>query len=124
MDKVKYFIILHIVFAVYSFRGIASKLASGEPFLSYKFIMYYGMVIITLFLYALVWQQLLKKLPLVTAYANKAVTVIWGIVWGFVFFHEEITISKLLGAVIIVIGVWFVVTADEENNKKEYQEEN
>ena len=128
MEKVKYYIILHIVFAVYSFMGIASKLASGEPFLSFKFIMYYGMVILTLFLYALVWQQLLKKLPLVTAYANKAVTVIWGIIWGFVFFHEEITISKLLGALIIVIGVWFVVTADEENNeednKKEYQEEN
>lgn len=123
MEKVKYYIILHIVFAVYSFMGIASKLASGQPFLSSKFIMYYGIVISTLFVYALVWQQLLKKLPLVTAYANKAVTVIWGIVWGFIFFGEKITVFKVLGAVIIVIGVYFVVTSDNADNDNKLQEE-
>lgn len=123
MEKVKYYIILHIVFAVYSFMGIASKLASGQPFLSSKFIMYYGIVISTLFVYALVWQQLLKKLPLVTAYANKAVTVIWGIIWGFIFFGEKITVFKVLGAVIIVIGVYFVVTSDNADNDNKLQEE-
>ena len=69
-----------------------------------------------LFVYAIVWQQLLKKLPLVTAYANKAVTVIWGIVWGYFFFNEGITIYKLIGAVVIVIGVYLVVSSDGESN--------
>lgn len=116
MERFKYFILLHIVFAVYSFVGIASKIASSKPFLSAGFLFFYGIVIATLFVYAIVWQQLLKKLPLVTAYANKAVTVIWGIVWGYFFFNEGITIYKLIGAVVIVIGVYLVVSSDGESN--------
>ncbi len=122
MEKLKYLILLHIVLAIYSFMGIASKLAAAEPFLSFKFILYYGAVIVTLFLYALVWQQLLKKLPLITAYANKAVTVIWGVIWGFIFFSEPITWQKILGALIIVAGVYFVVSADENEDPVEESE--
>lgn len=110
----RYIFILHIVLAMYSLFGIASKLAAFEKFLSTKFILYYGVVIVNLFVYALVWQQILKKLSLITAYANKAVTVIWGIIWGFLFFDEAITINKVIGAVIIIFGVYMVVKSDED----------
>ena len=78
-----------------------------------KFIFFYGLVLVILFGYALVWQQLLKKLPLVTAYANKAVTVIWGLLWGTVIFKEKITLFNLLGAALIILGIYVVVKADE-----------
>ena len=78
-----------------------------------KFIIFYGIVLVILFGYALVWQQLLKKLPLVTAYANKAVTVIWGLLWGTVIFKEKITLFNLLGAALIILGIYVVVKADE-----------
>jgi len=107
-----YLFILHIVLAIYSFLGIFSKYAAGEKFLSPKFILYYGLVILGLFIYAVVWQQLLKKLPLITAYANKAVTVIWGIIWGRTFFTEPVTPKKITGAIIIIVGVYFVVSSD------------
>lgn len=119
MKQFKYIFILHLVLAAYAFLGIASKLASMEAFLSTKFIMYYAVVLFTLFGYAIVWQQLLKKLPLVTAYANKAVTVVWGIIWGRVFFQEAITINKIIGAVIIIAGVYLVVRADSSTNGSE-----
>ena len=119
MKKLKYILILHIVLAVYSFLVMASKLAAGEAFLSPKFLVYYGVVLSTLFAYALVWQQLLKKLPLFTAYANKAVTIVWGIVWGYIFFDEPITMKKMVGAIVIFIGVCFVVAADYKNEKEE-----
>lgn len=115
--NVVYLFILHIVLAVYSFLGIFSKFAANEIFLSPKFILYYGLVILGLFIYAIVWQQLLKKLPLITAYANKAVTVIWGIVWGRTFFTEPITVKKVLGAIIIIVGVYFVVSSDYSSGK-------
>lgn len=118
MKKTKYFIILHLVLAAYSFFGIASKLAGQEPFLSWKFILLYGVVILNLGIYAIVWQQLIKKIPLVTAYANKAVTVVWGIVWGFLFFQEDITPKKIIGAVIVIIGIIFVILGDREPKKK------
>lgn len=78
-----------------------------------KFIIFYGIVLVILFGYALVWQQLLKKLPLVTAYANKAVTVIWGLLWGTIIFKEKITLFNILGAALIILGIYVVVKADE-----------
>lgn len=112
MKRFGYIFLLHIVLVVFSLLGILSKVAANESFLSVKFILYYCMILGELFIYALVWQQLLKKLPLVTVYANKAVTIIWGIIWGYLFFNETITVNKIIGAGIIIIGVYLVVSAD------------
>ena len=119
MKKARYLIILHIILALFSVSGIFSKLAAGEDMLSVKWIIYYGAVLAFLFVYAIAWQQIIKKMPIVTAYANKAVMVIWGIVWGFVFFGEEITVQKIIGAVIIIAGVYLVVTGDDYTEDRE-----
>ena len=79
---------------VYSMSGIFSKLAAGQPFLSFRFCLYYGVIIALLGLYAIGWQQIIKRMPLTSAYANRAVTVVWGIVWGAVLFGEAITWQK------------------------------
>ena len=110
----KYMIILHILLGVYSLTGVASKFAAGEEFMSFKFILFYGLSLFGLFIYAFVWQQIIKHMPLITAYANKGVTVIWGILWGYFIFSEEITIRKIIGAVIIIAGIVLIVTADED----------
>lgn len=89
-------------------------MASQYPFLSLPFILFYGVVVFILFAYAIFWQQIIKKMPLVTAYANKAVTVIWGLIWGLLVFHESISFWNILGVVIIIIGIFFVVKADEQ----------
>lgn len=119
MKKAKYLIILHIILALFSVSSIFSKLAAGEEMLSGKWIIYYGAVLAFLFVYAIAWQQIIKKMPIVTAYANKAVMVIWGIVWGFFFFSEKITVQKIIGAMIIIAGVYLVVTGDEYTEDKE-----
>lgn len=112
--KYKNYILLHIVLAVYSFLGISSKIASGKQFLSFGFIFWYGIVLLNLFLYAVVWQQILKKMNLITAYANKAITVVWGLFWGYILFGDEVTITKIIGIIIIIIGVVLVVKSEEE----------
>lgn len=119
VKKLKYFIYLHIILALFSVSAIFSKLAAGEEALSFKWIMYYGVVLFIMFVYALAWQQIIKKMPIVTAYANKAVTVIWGIIWGFLIFKEKITSAKIIGALIIVAGVYLVVSGDEPEEAKE-----
>ena len=48
-----------------------------------------------------------------TAFANKAVTVVWGIIWGAVFFHESITVGKVIGAALVIVGVVIYARADE-----------
>ena len=133
MKKAKYLIILHIILALFSISAIFSKLAALEEgpgratglllsgdregfmqALPVKWMIYYGAVLLFLFVYAIAWQQIIKMMPIVTAYANKAVMVIWGIIWGLIFFGEKITLPKVIGAVIIIAGVYLVVTGDEE----------
>lgn len=79
-----------------------------------RFILLYGCIIGLLGFYAIVWQQIIKRLPLTTAFANKAVTVVWGIIWGAVFFHERITPGKLLGAAIVIAGVFVYVLSEKQ----------
>lgn len=112
--KVEWIFILHIFLMISSFFSISSKLAAQEPLLSSKFIIYYSVVLLNLGVYAIVWQQLIKRMPLVTAYANKAVGVIWGLVWAKIFFKENITVNRVIGVAIIIIGIVLVVTDQEE----------
>ncbi len=84
--------------------------------MSTRFILLYGAVIFSLGIYAIVWQQIIKRMPLVSAYANKAVTVIWGIVWGRLFFEETITLKKIIGAIVIIAGILLVVTDKEKQD--------
>lgn len=113
MKKFKYIFLLHILLAVYSISGIVSKYAAQEEFLSGKFCLLYGVVVFLLFLYAVCWQQIIKKLPLITAYANKAVTVVWGILWGVLLFDEQLSLGKIVGAAVILAGVYLVVSSEE-----------
>ena len=112
-SKIKDYIFLHILLFAFSFCSIFSKLAASYEFLSFQFCLFYGISIIILGIYALLWQQILKKFTLTTAFLNKAVTIIWGIVWGTLIFSETITIQMIIGAIIVFIGVSLVVMADE-----------
>ena len=94
--------------------GIASKTAAQHPMMSPQFLFFYGIVLFGLVVYALFWQQILKVLPVTMAYVNKAVTIIWGMLWGSLFFGESITWNKILGAAIIICGVYFVISSEEE----------
>ena len=112
-QKLKTIFFLHMMLMIYSMSGICSKKAAGVPFLSIQFCFYYGMIILLLAFYAVGWQQIIKRLPLTTAFANKAVTVVWGIIWGVVFFNEAISIGKVLGAVLVIVGVVLYAYADQ-----------
>ena len=71
-------------------------------------------VLLCLMLYAVLWQCVLKKFPLTTAFANKAIVVVWGIIWGWLWFEEAVTWNKVVGAAVIIAGILIVV---RENNE-------
>ena len=95
-----FFFIMHLGF-LYSLYTIVAKIASKYEFLSFNFCFFYFVLIFILFVYAILWQQILKVIPLTFATANKSVTIVWGMLWSFLFFNEVITIKKIIGAVII-----------------------
>ena len=113
-EQIKMYLCIHLLFLFYSLSGIFSKMAAMVSFLSREFIFYYMVVLLILMVYAVFWQQILKKMSLTVAMANKAVTVIWGLVGGYFFFQEKIHFTNLLGAVIVMIGIYIVVSSDKE----------
>ncbi len=114
--RIKTFIGLHGLLMLYSMRGICSKRASMTEGINLEFAIYYSIIIVLLGVYAIGWQQVIKRLPLTTAFANKAITIIWGIVWGKVFFGEAVTVGKIIGAGVVMLGVILYSLADSKEN--------
>ena len=111
-NLVKNIIILQAIILVYTLASVVAKFASGEDFLSFKFILFYGLEIFILGVYAILWQQIIKKFEISIAYANRAMTLLWSLVWAVVFFHENITIKNVIGVIIVFIGT-IIVNNDE-----------
>lgn len=103
-DK-KTILLLNLAFFLYSFTSVMSKFAAGEEILTLKWVLCYGAMLFLLMVYAVLWQFALKKADLITAYANKAVVVIWGMIWGILFFHEHISLLKGIGILVIIAGI-------------------
>ena len=115
-DK-RVFLALHLLLLFYSLSSVLSKLAAGQPFLSFQFFLCYGGMFVILVLYALGWQQILKRLPLTVAFANKAVTLVWSMVFGALLFHEQIRLNQVIGCALAVVGVVLVVQPEQEEKE-------
>lgn len=123
-EKKSLFLLLHISLLFSSLSGVCSKLASGytDNIFSIQFVFWFGLVFVIMFSYAIIWQQVLKRMPLTVAYANKPVTLIWGIIWGRLIFGEKITWNMLAGAAVIFLGIYLVTSRKSENEGGEMHE--
>ena len=104
---------LHILLVIYSFSGIFSKYASYQEFFDTKFIFLYAGLLLILVIYAIGWQQIIRRLPLSTAFAHKSVTIIWSMLWGILFFQEELTLGKCAGILMVMMGVILFSKSEE-----------
>ena len=59
-------------------------------------------------IYAIAWQQVIKKFSLSTAYANKSVYLLWSQIWAVVIFHENLSVRNIIGILVVLTGVWVV----------------
>lgn len=116
--KINSVILLNIIMLIYSLSSVFSKKAAENDFLSKGFMIFYVLVLFSLGVYAIGWQQVIKYIPLTTAYSNKAVTVVWGMVWGYVLFHERISSGKVIGAFLIIAGIIIYALAPYKRPKK------
>lgn len=109
--SLKEFFILQLIVMIYTLSGVAAKFAAASKFMSVSFILLYGMEIAILGIYALLWQQIIKTFDLSIAYANKAVALLWSMLWAVLFFKESVNIKNIIG-VLIVIGGTIIVNSD------------
>ena len=100
------------LYSASSLTSVFSKLASvyynkeglNSPFL-YLFLF---LMIANCGIYAIAWQQVIKKFSLSTAYANKSVYLLWSQVWAVIIFHENLSIQNIIGIMVVLVGVWMV----------------
>lgn len=114
--KLSSFLFMHAAFLVYCLYPLLGKFATRYDMLSVQFIALYCVVFGVLFVYAILWQQVLKKVPLTSAIANKSITIVWGMVFGFLFFKEAVSLKMIIGAALILSGI-FILSTEKENSK-------
>lgn len=113
--KLKDFIFVQFTVLIFSAGSIFSKYASYEPFLSFRYILFMGLEVFTLGVYAILYQQILKRMSLTTAYAHKGTTILWSMLLGYLFFHETVTLTNFIGAVVVMAGIIYMSIGGEAN---------
>ena len=100
---------LHLNILLFSFTTVFSKAASiqlNEPGLHSVWLYIFAfLMLLNCGIYALAWQQVIKKFELSVAYANKSVYLIWGQIWAVAIFGEHLTFMNILGLVLVFAGV-------------------
>ncbi len=107
---------LQTVVIVFTISSIVAKFASVQDFMTFKFILFYGLEVAVLGIYAILWQQVIKKFDLSIAYANKAMGILWSMIWAVLIFHNEITLRNILGVILVVAGT-IVLNSDLREEK-------
>lgn len=113
-DTVRSLILLQLLLLVMAFSGVLSKLASQQPFMSLPFVLLYGGMLFLLVVYAVGWQQVLKRLDLSVAYANRAFALSYSLLFGALIFKEQITVNKVLGCALAITGALLYVSDSQE----------
>ena len=111
--SIKTILALQLVVMIYTLSSVAAKLASGQEPFSFSFLLFYGIDILILSIYAIAWQQIIKRCDLSVAYANRSMAILWSLIWTVVFFHEALTVKNIIGVLIVFAGT-MIVNSDGE----------
>ena len=109
--KAKHIIGLIGINMLYACVGICTKMASRQETLSWAYMLWFGAALAVVALYALLWQQVLKRIELGTAYMFKGTTLIFTMLIAALLFGEAITIPNIIGSVIIITGITLLARA-------------
>lgn len=101
-------LVIQAAVIVYTGSGICSKMTSKYEMLSFGWLLWIFLEVVCLGVYAIFWQQIIKRFDLSVAYANRALAIFWSTLWAMILFHEQITPGNLIGVVIIFAGIMLV----------------
>lgn len=121
LEWCKNILLLQAVVVIYTLSSVVAKFATGKELFSFSFFLFYGIEVAILGVYAILWQQMIKRFDLSVAYANRAMALLWSAIWAVVLFHENLTGKQLLGIAFVIIGTVIVNTDQSPKEKKEEQ---
>lgn len=97
--------ILVAVNLLYACVSIFTKYASQQDFMSLAYCLGIAGAIGVMGVYAICWQQILKRVELSTAYMFKGTSLIFIMLFAFALFDEQITLNNVVGAAVIITGI-------------------
>lgn len=115
-NKIKWKNVLQLqaVVVIYTISSVMAKTASMHKDNKMLFLIFFGLEFVMLGVYAILWQQMIKRFELSVAYANRAMAILWSMIWAVIFFHDQITVRNLLGVAIVIAGIMLINTDKEE----------
>mgnify|MGYP000896159856 CR=1 FL=1 len=105
-------VLLQIIVMIFSLTSVTAKFASMQDTFTSSFFLFYGAELAILAVYALLWQQAIKKFDISVAYANKAMVLLWGLLWGTVIFHDAVNAKEIAGVALVIVGVIVINRGD------------
>ena len=114
----KQILLLQAIIVIYTVSGIMAKFASAGETLE-MIILFFGLDVLLLGVYAILWQQMIKIFPLSVAYANRAMALLWSAVWARIIFGEHIGLKQMCGIVLVIAGTMIINTEKQEEHKNE-----
>lgn len=115
---IKQIFLLQAIIIIYTISGVMAKFASAGETLE-KMILFFGLDLMFLGIYAICWQQMIKLFPLSVAYANRAMALLWSAIWAKIIFGEQIGLKQMVGIVLVIIGTMVINTDKQEETKDE-----
>ena len=115
---IKQIVFLQAIVVIYTVSGIMAKFASAAETVE-KVILFFGLDLLFLGIYAVCWQQMIKIFPLSVAYANRAMALLWSAVWAMIIFGEQITGRQMMGIALVVLGTIVINTEQQEEKENE-----
>ena len=105
MRNTSKYISLCIAYFLYSCDSVFTRLAAGCEFLSWGYCGYVLAAVAVLGVYAVLWQQIIKRMPISDAYMFKGLTIIFVLILASLFFGEKVSTMNCIGAAIIIGGI-------------------
>lgn len=104
---------------LYACVSLFTKYASQQEFMSWNYMVGLIGAIGVMGLYAVLWQQILKRIELSLAYMFKGTSIVFVMLLAYILFGEQITWNNIVGAIIIIGGiVLFANSAETITNRQ------
>lgn len=99
------YIFLLLVNIFYASISIALKYTAIQKPLSKTYFLGYFFVIALLGIYAIIWQQILKRIQLSVAYMFKGTSIVFIMLFMSLIYNEPIYANNIIGILFIVFGI-------------------
>ena len=90
---------------IYACTSVCTKLASKQAVMSWPYVLWVIGAIVVLGVYAMLWQQVIRKMPISSAYMFKGTSLVFILLFSALLFGESITWTNIIGSVIIISGI-------------------